>query len=53
MLSHLAQSHTSPTTLPGGYRVDDTVFYAASNNKFSDGDRVLYGEEGEIVGPGI
>ena len=40
-----------PTTLPGGYRVGDTVFYAAPNETFPSGDRVLYGEEGEIVGP--
>ena len=40
-----------PTTLPGGYRVGDTVFYAAPSEKLSNGDRVLYGEEGEIVGP--
>ena len=40
-----------PTMLPGGYRVGDTVIYAAPSQKLSNGDRVLYGEEGEIVGP--
>ena len=40
-----------PITLPGGYHVGDTVFYAAPTGKFPNGDRVVYGEEGEIVGP--
>ena len=40
-----------PTTLPGGYRVGDEVFYTGEDYTFPSGDRLVYGGKGEVVGP--
>ena len=40
-----------PTTLLGGYRIGDEVFYAGVYEEWSNGDRLVYGAKGEVVGP--
>ena len=40
-----------PSQLAGGYRVGETVYYAAAGNTWDDGDRVEYGLRGEVMGP--
>ena len=37
--------------LPGGYRVDEKVFYTWPNRTFADGDKVVHGQQGEVAGP--
>ena len=37
--------------LPGGYRVGDEVFYTGGGKTWPDGDRLVYGGKGEVVGP--
>ena len=37
--------------LPGGYRVGEKVFYTWPNRTFADGDKVVHGQQGEVVGP--
>jgi len=40
-----------PTTLLGGYRVGDEVFYTLAGKTFASGNRLAYGGKGEVVGP--
>ena len=40
-----------PTTLLGGYRVGDEVFYTGASQTFRSGNRLVYGGKGEVVGP--
>ena len=37
--------------LPGGYAVGDKVFFTGASYTFSDGDKVVHGQQGEVVGP--
>ena len=41
-----------PTTLPGGYRGGDEVFFTGAGKTFLSGNRVVHGAKGEVVGPG-
>ena len=36
--------------MPGGYRVGDKVFCTAPSVTFSNGDRIVHGGQGEVVG---
>jgi len=40
-----------PTTLDGGFRVGDRVYWASASGKSSNGDRVVYGQQGTVTGP--
>ena len=44
-------SRAAPPTLPGGYRVGDEVFFTGASRTCADGDRLVYGGKGEVVGP--
>jgi len=37
--------------LPGGYRVGEKVFWTGANKPFADGDKLVHGGQGEVVGP--
>ena len=37
--------------LPGGYALGETLYYTAASYTFSDGDRLVHGQQGEVVGP--
>ena len=37
--------------LPGGYTVGEQVYFIGESHTFDDGDRLLHGGQGEIVGP--
>ena len=36
---------------PGGYKVGEKVFFAGANETFATGDKVVHGQQGEVVGP--
>ena len=40
-----------PGSLPGGYKVGDKVFCTAVSQTFPSGDKVIYGQQGEVTGP--
>ena len=37
-------------SLPGGWDVKDPVYFTAPSQTFGDGDKVIYGQRGEVVG---
>ena len=41
----------SPPPLPGGYKVGEKVFFTGSSQTFPNGDKVVHGQQGEVVGP--
>ena len=48
----LAQvSRDAPPPLPGGYKVGEKVFYTGLNHTFPSGDKLVHGQQGEVVGP--
>ena len=41
----------SPPPLPGGYKVGEKVFFTGASRSFPDGDKLVHGQQGEVVGP--
>ena len=41
-----------PPPLPGGYHLSEMLFYQAESQTFLDGDRLVHGKQGEVIGPG-
>ena len=47
-----ANSYTPPPSeLLGGYRIGDATYFAGGDWTFPDGDKLVYGLKGEVVGP--
>ena len=44
-------SRDAPPALPGGYKVGDKVFYTGASQTFPSGDKLVHGQQGEVVGP--
>ena len=44
-------SRDAPPPLPGGYTVGEKVFYTGLNHTFPNGDKLVHGQQGEVVGP--
>ena len=44
-------SRDAPPPLPGGYKVVDKVFFTGTSKTFADGDKLVHGRQGEVVGP--
>ena len=44
-------SRGAPPPLPGGYKVGEKVFYTGASETVSTGDRLMHGQQGEVVGP--
>ena len=44
-------SRDAPPPLPGGYKLGDKVFFLGPNQAFADGDKLVHGQQGEVVGP--
>ena len=44
-------SRDPPPPLPGGYKVGEKVFYTWANHTLADGDKLVHGQQGEVVGP--
>jgi len=37
--------------LPGGYKVDEKVFFTGASETVSSGDKLVHGQQGEVTGP--
>ena len=44
-------SRDPPPPLPGGYKVGDKVFFTGPNHTFPCGDKLVHGQQGEVMGP--
>ena len=44
-------SRYPPQPLPGGYKVGEKVFFRGTSQTVSTGDKVVHGQQGEVVGP--
>jgi hypothetical protein len=44
-------SRDAPPPLPGGYKVGEKVFYAGTSKTVSKGDKLVHGQQGEVMGP--
>ena len=44
-------SRDPPPPLPGGYKVGEKVFFTGTSQTFPNGDKVVHGQQGEVVGP--
>ncbi|EOD06508.1 hypothetical protein EMIHUDRAFT_218958 [Emiliania huxleyi CCMP1516] len=40
-----------PPPLPGGHDLGDQLYYTGSNKSFENGDKLVHGQSGEVVGP--
>ena len=47
-----AQVSREAPPLPGGYRVGEKVFWTGANQTLSNGEKLVHGQQGEVVGPG-
>ena len=45
-------SRSPPPPLPGGYAIGEKLYYLGASIPVDDGDRYVYGEQGEVMGPG-
>ena len=43
---------SDPPPLPGGYKVGEKVFYTGASETFPSGNKLVHGQQGEVVGPG-
>ena len=39
--------------LPGGYKVGEKVFYTGASQTLSNGDKLVHGQQGEVMGTGF
>ena len=44
-------SRDAPPPLPGGYAVGEKVFFTGASQTVSTGDKLVHGQQGEVVGP--
>jgi len=44
-------SREPPEPLPGGYSLNEKVYYLGASKTFSNGERIAYGQPIEVVGP--
>ena len=44
-------SRDAPPPLPGGYKVDEKVFYTGASQTFPSGNKLVHGQQGEVMGP--
>ena len=44
-------SRDAPPPLPGGYTVGEKVFFTGQSQTLSSGDKLVHGQQGEVVGP--
>ena len=49
--AHQDVSREPPPPLPGGYTAGEQVYFTGMSHTFEDGDRLVHGEQGEVVGP--
>ena len=39
-------------SMPGGYKVGEKLYFTGGSQTFESGDRLVHGEQGEVMGPG-
>ena len=44
-------SREPPPPLPGGYTAGEQVYLTGPSQTFESGDRLVHGQQGEVVGP--
>ena len=44
-------SRAAPPPLPGGYKPGEKVFYTGASWTVTSGDKVVHGQQGEVMGP--
>ena len=44
-------SRNAPPPLPGGYTLGEKVFFTGASETISNGDKLVHGQQGEVVGP--
>ena len=44
-------SREPPPPLPGGWEVTDPVYFKGTSETFSNGDKLVHGQQGEVTGP--
>jgi len=44
-------SREKPPPLPGGHRLGDRLYYTGVNKSFKSGNKLMYGQQGAVVGP--
>ena len=44
-------SRSPPPPLPGGYTLGEKLYFIGQSQTFSNGDRIMHGEQGELMGP--
>ena len=44
-------SRDAPPPLPGGDKVGEKVFFTGTSQTFPSGNKVVHGQQGEVVGP--
>ena len=44
-------SREPPPALPGGRGVADLLYYTGKSQNFDNGDKLVHGQRGEVVGP--
>ena len=42
----------SQAALAGGYRLGETLYYIGSSQTFPSGNKLVFGKQGEVMGPG-
>ena len=45
-------SRSPPPPLPGGYKLGEKLYFIGASQTFDNGDRLVHGEQGEVMGPG-
>ena len=45
-------SPDAPPPLPGGYQVGEKVFSTGTSQTFPNGNKLVHGQQGEVMGPG-
>ena len=38
-------------SIPGGYAMGETIYFTGASKTLSTGDKVVHGQQGEVVGP--
>ena len=41
-----------PPPLPGGWKLKDLVYYTGKSQTFPSGNKLVHGQQGEVMGPG-
>ena len=51
MWPSLQMSREPPPPLPGGWEAMDPVYFTGDSKTFDDGDKLVHGQQGVVVGP--